>query len=374
MKRLISIIFATIIVIITSYFSAFAEMIYEDYNFDFGKVRLTGFNDRQIEIAKHLINCEESFSVEYNKNIKIQDYHNDLFYANTQNPLSPFVNSFYTITNQNEITYHVKYFVNPRNAKEWIPQEYKKAKSIAYKISKKYNSRYDACRAINNYLCQNSKFDYKALKYSGVNYLTMNILSTDIQSAYAPYGVLCCGEGVCLSYAQSFHLICDMLKIPCISVRGIINGQHHIWNRVRINYKWYNIDVSENSVTGKNVMLFAPSNINKIYKEINLYWCPVELMSNYSASSINLEYYYKQGKYMQIDKICEYIDNNFFKKKKRPLRITIRIQGNNSSVSKMSKEITDRLNQFLKYKKKDADITVSGNSHGVYTIWFNYRE
>ena len=334
---------------------------------------MTGFNNRQIEIAKHLINCEENFSIEYDKNIKIQDYHNDLFYANTQNPLSPFVGSLYTTVNQNKITYHIKFFINRKNAKEWIPQEYKKAKSIAYKISKTDSSRYDKYQAINKYLCQNSKFNYKASKYSGINYLTMNTLPVDIQSAYAPYGVLYRGEGVCLSYAQSFHLICNILKIPCISVRGAINGQPHIWNRVRINYKWYNIDVSENSVTGKNVMLFTPSNISKAYKEDKLYWCPVEQMSNYSASSISLEYYYRQGKYMKVDKIYEYIDNNFFKKKKRPLRITIRIQGNNS-ISKTSKEITDRLGQFLKYKKKDADIMVSGNVHGVYTIWFDYYD
>ena len=128
----------------------------------------------------------------------------------------------------------------------------------------------------------------------------MNNQPVYIQSAYAPYGVLCYGKGVCQSYAQAYHLICDMLELPCISVKGKLDGGNHIWNRVQINGKWYNMDVSENDVSGKYVTYFAPSGISKAYVEDKLYWCPYNQISDYKANIVSREYYYRKGKYIMV--------------------------------------------------------------------------
>ena len=136
-KLIVTIITAFIVLLFPCIVSA--ELLYDEYNLDFGTVRVTGFNLRQIEIAKHLLKCEERFSIPFEG---MQDYNNDLFFANTQNPLTPFVKEFRTSIDGKMVTYSVKYWINPNNAKEWIPKEYKKAKQIATAINKSYKTDY----------------------------------------------------------------------------------------------------------------------------------------------------------------------------------------------------------------------------------------
>lgn len=357
-------------VIVVSLFSCSvsAELLYDEYNLDFGTVRVTGFNSRQIEIAKHLLKCEERFSVPFEG---LQDYNNDLFFANTQNPLTSFVKEFRTSIDGKMVTYSVKYWVNPNNAKKWIPEEYKKAKQIATAINKSYKTNYAKYQAINLYLCRNSEYNFKASKYVGVSYQAMNNQPVYIQSAYAPYGVLCYGKGVCQSYAQAYHLICDMLELPCISVKGKLDGGNHIWNRVQINGKWYNMDVSENDVSGKYVTYFAPSGISKVYVEDKLYWCPYNQISDYKANIISREYYYRKGKFIKLDDICDYLDRNYFSQRKRPIRITVRVRSN-LSAQKTCDYLAETICDYLIEINRTAVVNINGSLHGVYCIEFDY--
>ena len=64
----------------------------------------------------------------------------------------------------------------------------------------------------------------------------------------------CCGSSgpVCEGYARAFKVLCDRLGIPCVLTEGQARNypssvsQPHMWNYVRIDGKWYAVDVTWN--------------------------------------------------------------------------------------------------------------------------------
>ena len=55
------------------------------------------------------------------------------------------------------------------------------------------------------------------------------------------------GDTVCAGYSYGFKFIMDNLGIPSISVENIDStdsSQSHIWNKVLLNGKWYNLDIT----------------------------------------------------------------------------------------------------------------------------------
>ena len=67
------------------------------------------------------------------------------------------------------------------------------------------------------------------------------------ESPYTAYGCLVEGEAVCEGYSKAFLLLCQRAGIDCIPVFGITNedgGTPHMWNKVRLDGEWYNVDVT----------------------------------------------------------------------------------------------------------------------------------
>lgn len=60
------------------------------------------------------------------------------------------------------------------------------------------------------------------------------------------------GKGVCESYAKTYEYLCEIFRLPCITVTGnaLQDGQTigHAWNAVQIDGKWYNVDATWNDV------------------------------------------------------------------------------------------------------------------------------
>ena len=69
-----------------------------------------------------------------------------------------------------------------------------------------------------------------------------------------PYGVLFSKKAICWGYTHTFQLFMDLLDIECITIGGIAshNGNEHAWNMVRIDEKWYCVDVTWNDPTGND--------------------------------------------------------------------------------------------------------------------------
>lgn len=65
--------------------------------------------------------------------------------------------------------------------------------------------------------------------------------------SHTAYGALYEKEAVCDGYSRLVKMMCDDAGIDCrIVVGNVIKGGGHAWNLVRINNKWYHLDVTWN--------------------------------------------------------------------------------------------------------------------------------
>ncbi|MGN0675949.1 MAG: transglutaminase domain-containing protein [Oscillospiraceae bacterium] len=70
------------------------------------------------------------------------------------------------------------------------------------------------------------------------------------------YGVFVDKKAICGGYSKAFSYLCDKVGIETITVTGDADGQPHMWNMVKIDGQWYNIDVTyavTDSVVGSYV-------------------------------------------------------------------------------------------------------------------------
>ena len=70
------------------------------------------------------------------------------------------------------------------------------------------------------------------------------------QEAHSIIGALLCSEAVCEGISKTFKLFCDELGVECCVVQGqaksaqIMGNENHSWNKVKIDSKWLNVDVT----------------------------------------------------------------------------------------------------------------------------------
>lgn len=90
--------------------------------------------------------------------------------------------------------------------------------------------------AIYRWLVDNVDYDWRH----------QDIMAQTPRSAYEPYGGLVDRMAVCLGYAASFQLLCDLAGVECITVVGAAfeNDGDHAWNMVRLDGAWYCVDVT----------------------------------------------------------------------------------------------------------------------------------
>ena len=94
-------------------------------------------------------------------------------------------------------------------------------------------SEYETVKAIHDYIVNNTQYDYDRL-----------LNGTVPEVSHSPLGVLQYGVAVCQGYAYAFELLCDLSGIECDFVGGVAGGGGHAWNQVKVDGKWYNIDVT----------------------------------------------------------------------------------------------------------------------------------
>lgn len=104
---------------------------------------------------------------------------------------------------------------------------------ISKSIISKKMTRYQKIRAVHNWMIAHVKYDYQG-------YLS-GILSPLSHSAR---GALLKGVAVCDGYAYAFQKIMKHLHIPCRFVVGRSGNIGHGWNMVKLEGKWYHIDVT----------------------------------------------------------------------------------------------------------------------------------
>ena len=66
------------------------------------------------------------------------------------------------------------------------------------------------------------------------------------RESFTPYGGLVDRTAVCLGYATTFQLLCDLAGVECITVPGAAfeSQEDHGWNMVRLDGEWYCVDAT----------------------------------------------------------------------------------------------------------------------------------
>ena len=77
------------------------------------------------------------------------------------------------------------------------------------------------------------------------DYLASNVVYDETaENCRDIYGVFVDKKAICGGYSKAFSYLCDKVGIETITVTGDADGEAHMWNMVKIDGQWYNIDVT----------------------------------------------------------------------------------------------------------------------------------
>ncbi|MBO7336110.1 MAG: hypothetical protein J6U42_04140 [Lachnospiraceae bacterium] len=74
-------------------------------------------------------------------------------------------------------------------------------------------------------------------------------------ASHTPYGLLSTGLAVCDGYSDTFRIFMLINGIDCITVEGYTDSTSHAWNQVKLDGKWYNIDLTWDDPVGAGARL-----------------------------------------------------------------------------------------------------------------------
>ena len=131
---------------------------------------------------------------------------------------------------------------------------------LAYSITEPFDTDSEKVRAIYYWMTKNISYDYKAfLNSSSLKYDIYGKETIDDYYYRRICHTILIKKGICEDYALLFQFLCKSNKIPCEMVigYGLItrptnflklslteDSSNHAWNAVKLNKKWYLIDVT----------------------------------------------------------------------------------------------------------------------------------
>ena len=108
-------------------------------------------------------------------------------------------------------------------------------KEIVKKIIKKGMGDFDKVKAINDYMIKNIRYDMDNYKNNTIP-----------EISYTALGALEKKVAVCSGYAKAFKILANCAGLEVTYVTGDTPNGYHAWNQVKVDGKWYNIDVTWN--------------------------------------------------------------------------------------------------------------------------------
>lgn len=106
------------------------------------------------------------------------------------------------------------------------------AKGVVNSIITGGMSDLEKAKAIHDWMVMNLDYDYQ-------NYLNDTIPTT----SWKVEGVLTTKYAICEGYARTFIALCNEAGLESAYVMGDVPAGLHAWNQVKIDGKWYNVDV-----------------------------------------------------------------------------------------------------------------------------------
>jgi transglutaminase/protease-like cytokinesis protein 3 len=106
---------------------------------------------------------------------------------------------------------------------------------------------------INNRLCEMGEYDnWAAMK--GLDSIVEKIDGVyKITPPHDATGILLNGKGVCEAYASAYQLCLEILGVENYIMTSYDGA--HVWNRVKVDGKWYHVDVTWNDTTDNSFFL-----------------------------------------------------------------------------------------------------------------------
>ena len=97
-------------------------------------------------------------------------------------------------------------------------------------------SDYEKEKAVYEWVVNNVNYDWTH----------QDVMKKTPRESFTPYGGLVNHTAVCLGYAATFQLLCDLAGVECITVVGAAfsSQEDHGWNMVRLNGQWYCLDAT----------------------------------------------------------------------------------------------------------------------------------
>lgn len=113
---------------------------------------------------------------------------------------------------------------------------YDAAKKVLNKAVKDGMSGYEKEFAIYNWMVKNVNYDWTH----------QDRRKQTPRESFTPYGGLVNHTAVCLGYATTFQLLCDLAGVECMTVVGAAHesSSDHAWNMVRLKGEWYCVDAT----------------------------------------------------------------------------------------------------------------------------------
>lgn len=114
-----------------------------------------------------------------------------------------------------------------------IDDDYAALRAVVNNLDFEAATRYELLKSFHDYLCESITYDATLESDSCV--------SNEVNDrVHGVLGALCDGTAACQGYAKAFKFLCDLYKIPCIT----ICSENHMWNGVLMDDGcWYYVDV-----------------------------------------------------------------------------------------------------------------------------------
>ncbi|EKQ57131.1 MULTISPECIES: transglutaminase-like domain-containing protein [unclassified Clostridium] len=191
-----------------------------------GQPVLAADYDLNTYVFNHLENWDTEFEIPYYKS-DVMDVVRDI--AKKDDYLSVSLKKMVYSRVEDEATLTVTY-TTTKEQEDYINKELTR---VINSIITSNMSNFDKVKVINKYLMDRYEYDYT---------LTSN----------NAYTALTTGKTACEGYAMTAYKMLNMVGIENRIVIGKLNGIGHAWNMVKLNNKWYQLDITNNDVLDSN--------------------------------------------------------------------------------------------------------------------------
>lgn len=191
-----------------------------------------------------------------------------------------------------------------KEKKEWYAQQI--ADDVKQVISQLNGNDYEKVKALYEYLVKNVQYNESVEN-------GQNILSVFLDN-----------ETVCNGYASATQYVLNLVNVESIIMTGYSGNEKHAWNYVRIDNKWYQMDVTygatSDRVEGIDYLYMTMTddvcNMNHLADDV--YTPPV-------CDSMEANYFVREGMYFkstQLGALSEYIASRWMDKSPEIIFVT----------------------------------------------------